>query len=309
MYRHTKNKHTYVIYTDVSSNMKSEPIYQKQHKIPQVYLKQFGYEKNGEYWLSVYKAGKTETENVKIKDFTAEINIFDLPFKNSELKRHFENTSNKIESYYRTVISNLHNQKRLTSKDKEVLNHFVANIMCRTNPFRNFINDLLKYSDTRDKFIKEMTMFSDDTEEAKAFIGQFKMDFQLNIAVGILMEHLVRLFEKFDKVILKESNNSTWLTTDSPVLLDRQNKYEWIIPIESEIYLPLSKDFCLFMFHSKSAISENPLRRLKVDCVNEIDFNTFDAITNKIINGYDEYLVISMELNPIDVTKKNKYHY
>lgn len=106
-----------------------------------MYLKQFGYDKHGEYWLSVYKAGKSETENVKIKDFTAEINIFDLP-KKPEIKRHFENTSNKIAGYYRTGISNLQNHKRLTSKDKEALNHFVANIMCQTNPFRNFISDL-----------------------------------------------------------------------------------------------------------------------------------------------------------------------
>lgn len=55
---------------------------------------------------------------------------------------------------------------------------------------------------------------------------------------------------------------------------------------------------------SQSDISENPLRRLKVACVNEIDFNAFDTITNKTIDGYDEYLVKSMELNPIDVTKK-----
>lgn len=71
-----------------------------------------------------------------------------------------------------------------------------------------------------------MTMFSSDKEEAKAFTGRFKMDFQWNIAVGILMEHLVRLLEKFDRVVLKESNNSSWLTTDSPVPLDKQNKYE-----------------------------------------------------------------------------------
>lgn len=291
----------------ILNNMDNESICQKQHKVSQVYLKQFGYKKNGEWWLSVYKAGKSETENVKIKDFTAEINIFDLPFKPSELKRHFESTSSKIENYYQTVISNLHHQKRLTSKDKEVLNHFVANIMCRTNPFRGFINDLLKCSDTRDKFIKEITMFSNDKEEVQAFLDKFKIDFQLNIAVGILMEHLILLFEKFDKVILKESNGNAWLTTDSPVHLDRQNKYEWIIPIESEIYLPLSKDFCLFMFHPKSEVSSNPLRSLIVDRVNELDFETFDAITQKIIVDYDEYLILNIEIEPTELTK-NKYN-
>ncbi|WP_321289029.1 DUF4238 domain-containing protein [uncultured Sunxiuqinia sp.] len=284
--------------------MKEEPKYQKQHKVAQVYLKQFGYEKDGEWWLSVYKAGEKETENVKIKEFTAETNIFDLPFEAPEIKRHFENTSNIIENHYRTIISNLHNQKRLTSKDERFLNHIVANFLCRTSPFRTFIFDLLTYADTRDKFIKEMTMFTQNKEDVAALLDSFKIEFQLNPAIGILMDHLVFLFKKFRKVILKESSCIGWLTTDSPVYLNRQNKYEWIIPIESEIYMPLSKDFCLFMFHPDSDKYENRLRNLKINKVNEIDFNTFDNIINKIVLDYDKYLIMNTEIQPTDITKK-----
>lgn len=60
------------------------------------------------------------------------------------------------------------------------------------------------------------------------------------------------------------------------------------------------------MFHPQSEISENPPRGPKVDCLNEIDFSTFDTITNKIIDGYDVCLVTSMKLNPIDVTMKKQ---
>tara|TARA_R110002050_G_scaffold14038_6_gene44686 strand:- start:2967 stop:3083 length:117 start_codon:yes stop_codon:yes gene_type:complete len=38
--------------------------------------------------LPDYKAGKSETENVKIRDFTAEINIF-LPIKKPRIKTAF----------------------------------------------------------------------------------------------------------------------------------------------------------------------------------------------------------------------------
>lgn len=283
--------------------MKKEPEIQGQHKVSQVYLKQFGYEKDGDWWLSVYKAGKNETEIVRISDFTKETNIFDLPINNPEIKRSFENYSNKVENRYRTIISNLHNQKRLTPKDKEILNYFVANILCRTNPFRNLINELLKNSNTRDKFITEMSMFSDDIEETMKLLSLFKINQQINIAIVPLMDHLVYIFRHFKKVIIRECEGRGWLTTDSPVYIDKQGQNKWIIPPESEIYLPLSKDFCLFMYNPKSEIKSNPLRNLKPDRINTVDFETFENITKKIVIDYDEYLIMNKEIEPTDVAK------
>ena len=104
--------------------------------------------------------------------------------------------------------------------------------------------------------------------------------------------------------MIRDSERKGWLTTDSPVHLDKQGSHEWIIPVESEIYLPLSKDFCLFMFHPKSKICSNPLRKLKIDSINSIDFDTFNKLTKKITFDYDEYLVFNQELEPTDVTKR-----
>ena len=282
--------------THVGGNMKNEPTYQGQHRISQVYLKQFGYPIEKPIKLSVYEAGRKMTSNVNISDFTKEINVFDLPFTDPELKRHFENTSNKIETKYPVVISNLKNQMRLTPKDKDVLNHFVANILCRTYPFRTFIEGFLEQPDTRDKFINEMTMFSDNSKETKWFLSLFKIDYQLNLAIGTLMNHLVHVFRRFDKVIIKSVENKGWLTTDSPVFHEKHGHFEWIIPIESEIYMPLSKDFCLFMYHPKSKNNSNPLRKLKPDSVNEVDLETFDEITKKIVSDYDKYLIFNSQI-------------
>lgn len=283
--------------------MKKEPKYQGQHRLSQVYLKQFGYPRDKPIKLSVYEAGKKMSSNVEISDFTKEINVFDLPFTDPELKRHFENTSNIIETRYPVVISNLKHQKRLIPKDKDVLNHFVANTLCRTNPFRTSIDDLLRQPDTRDKFINEMTMFSDDSKETKELLDLFKIDYQLNLAIGTLMNHLVHVFRTFNQVIIKGAEDKGWLTTDSPVFHDKQGHYEWIIPIESEIYMPLSKDFCLFMYHAESKKNSNPLRELKPDRVNEVDFETFEEITNKIVFDYDKYLIFNSQIEDTDMTK------
>jgi len=190
----------------------SEPIEQKQHRISQVYLKQFGYEKDDRWWVSVYQVGRKTTDNIPIEQFTAETNIFDLPFNDIKIKRHFENTSNIIENGYRTVISNLHNQKQLTPKNKDLLCHFVPNLMCRTEPFRSFIDSLLRTSDTRDKFLNEITLLTGDNKEIKVLLSILKIDFQLNIAICTLMNHMVSVFRKFQQVIIKACENKGWLT-------------------------------------------------------------------------------------------------
>lgn len=285
--------------------MKKEPKFQNQHKLPQVYLKQFGFEKDDSFWVSVLKVGTSKIQNIPISEFSAEINIFDLPFENDEIKRHYENLFNKVETRYRTILSNLKNQRKLIPKDKDYLNDFTANIICRTEPFRTFILELLKNKDTREKFIKEITMFSNDFNDTTNLLDIFKIDYQLNMSLGTVMNHLVSVFSSFEKIIIKEKNGTGWLTTNSPVFIDYKNNHSWIIPIEAEIYFPLSKDYCLFMFHPKSKNKENPLRKLKIDKINIIDFKLFDEISAKIISkDFREYLIMNREYeNNTDLKK------
>jgi hypothetical protein len=283
----------------------NEPKLQGQHRLSQVYLKQFGYQKDGKWWVSIYQRSKEFTDNILIEKFTKETNIFDLPYKDIQIKRHFEKSSNLVENHYRTVISNLHNQKQLTQKDRDVLCNFVPNLMCRTKPFRHFITLLLNDSITRDKFLNEITMFGGNAEETKELLKEFNVEHHLNLAIGILMNHLVTVLRHFRQVIIKDSDNKGWITTDNPVFLDKQGHNEWVMPIQSEIYFPLSKVFCLFMYHHNSDLTSNPLRQLKSNKVNSIDFNTFNSITKKILTNLDEYefLIMPCQMDKTDVTK------
>ena len=122
------------------------------------------------------------------------------------------------------------------------------------------------------------------------------------------MHYLSNIFKHFNKVFIKDFENIGWLTTDSPVHLDTQKKCGVLIPIESEIYLPLSKDFCLFMYHPSSEIQTNPLRKLKKDRINEIDFETFEKISKKMTFDYDKYLIFNTEYEPtkMEIDLQNK---
>ncbi len=74
---------------------------QDQHRISQVYLRQFGYkDENGKKWISVWEMGSEYTGRKSIKSFTAEKNIFDLPFHDLKEKRKFEELNGDIETFY-----------------------------------------------------------------------------------------------------------------------------------------------------------------------------------------------------------------
>lgn len=284
--------------------MNIEPQYQGQHKVSQVYLKQFGFEIDGEWCISVYRKEEGVAEIVKITGFTKETNFFDLPFKDMELRRLIENLNGKIETRYKTVISNLHHQNRLTHRDGDLLNHFVANLLFRTNPFRSFIDGLINSSKTKEKFINEITMFSGDKDKTKFVLALAKPQNQLNLVSISLMRHMLKVLRSFNRIILRSHEGFGWLTTDSPVVFDINNIYDWIIPIETEIYFPLSVDFCLYMFHPKAHNVMNPLKDLKLNKINSIDFKTFEDINMKITLDLDEFLVFNRKVDPSSFLNK-----
>lgn len=285
--------------------MKKEPKYQGQHKVPQVYLKQFGYNNNGEHLLSVYKVGNKKSENIRIYDFTKETNIFDLTqFTEFEAIRSFENLNGEIENYYRTIVNNLKNQKRLPKKDKHYLIHFVANILCRTDPFRTYIEKLLYFPNTREKLIQEISIFTENSEDIKKALNTFKVEYQLNLALLYVMEHLVNVMKHFKTVIIKGAPKKGCLTTDSPVYLDKYENEGSIINQDTEIYMPISKDFCLFMFHENSNFKTNPLRKLRINKINLISDVHFEEMTKKYILNYNKYLIFNTPTEPTKIGLK-----
>jgi hypothetical protein len=272
--------------------------FQGQHRISQVYLKQFGFKRDGKWYISVWKKCLNHTDIELVESFSKEINVFDLPYNDFKLRRHFENTSNIIEREYPKIINTIANQHQLISKHKYFLCLYVANLICRTKPYRDFFDLCLKNKWTRNKFLGEMTMFKEETlPELKQFLDELKADLQLNVAIDSLMNHLVHVFKAFSFIILKDFGNRGWLTSDNPIVIDKQNNHSWIVPVEAEIYFPLSKNFCLFMFHKGSEAQANPLRRLKINKITNIDELTHKIICDRIIQNNSGYLIFPAEIH------------
>jgi hypothetical protein len=131
----------------------------------------------------------------------------------------------------------------------------------------------------------------------KEALDNLKTDFHLNMAIGFLMNHLVRVFRVFDFVILKDYGNRGWFTSDNPVILDKRGNHSWVIPLEAEIYFPLSKDYCLFMFHKESQLKTNPLRGFNTNKITQCDEVMHKNICDRTLHNENEYLIHPAEID------------
>lgn len=283
------------------------PKYQGQHRISQVYLRQFGYFKDQRWYISVWDKSKNFTDYVLIENFTKETNVFDLPFFESfDDKRHFENKNVIVESHYQKVINTIHRQKQLTPQHRDVLCHYIPNLICRAKPYRELFQNYLEKPILRNAFLSEITMFKpDEMPILETSLSLIPKEYHLNYVVGHIMNFFVNVFRSFNYIILKDYGNRGWFTSDNPVIIDSQesyddfnDEYKWTIPIESEIYFPLSPDYCAFLYHPNSTKISNPLRNLKVNKVVQIDEHTHETICKKIISNTSDYFIFNQEVKP-----------
>ena len=84
-----------------------EPELQNQHRVPQVYLKQFGYKLGGKWNVCVLDRAKNQIEDIPVREFSVTINEFDYPSEKMSERRHFENTASFIEGMYYDVVKHI----------------------------------------------------------------------------------------------------------------------------------------------------------------------------------------------------------
>ncbi len=271
------------------------PAYQKQHKIPEVYLKKFGYlNDEGKCCISILDKHRRCIFNETTKKFSKEINLFDFPFDNLDENRLIEDNFGLIENEYNTLVKIIENQKRIIDPYKEILIQFVSRLICGADNNRAYYKGLYENEKLREGFLEEISMFEDESVQRElvkiySALGALKIDY-MNAIIYSMMGFLNKVLACFNMLFLKFPEQY-WLTSDNPVIVDRQENYDWIIPIESEMYIPLSKTICMFMFHKNSQKQNNPLRKLEKDKVHLINEEIFLGIVEKIYLSDAEYLI------------------
>jgi len=272
---------------------------QGQHRIPEVYLKKFGYNHEGKWYISVLNKHNGIVTNEEISNFSKSKNEFDFPFVDLEDKRLIENNFAKIENRYNTAINILESQKKIIPKYKELLVYFVSRLICGSELNRYYFDELYLTPETQTKFLQEITMFEEEeSAEIVSITSLLKpLDIEyINAIRWLLMNFLNKVFSSFNMVFISCQNNY-WLTSDNPVVINRQNNYNWIIPIESEILLPLSKELCLFMYHDESEFRDNKLRNLAPDRVHDISLDKYEELYEILFTYNSEYIIFPHKVN------------
>lgn len=225
---------------------------QNQHRISQVYLKQFGYkDKNGKNWISVWEIGSEYTGKKSIKKFSAEKNIFDLPLNDLKERRKFEELNGDIETYYPKIISDLIQKQKLSDKSKVYLISFIANLLCRNKSFRKQITSFLS-SGQRGYFLTEITSFHRDKGvQLRRTLEKIKVEYQLNIVLFSVWYYFCKKLtsSNFDYVILKDFSNRGWMTSDSPVVIKNNVNENTLLAKETEIFFPISPSYLFYLDH------------------------------------------------------------
>lgn len=285
--------------------MVNNPDDQGQHRISQVYLRQFGYkDDNGKYWISVWKLGDEYTDRKSVKSFTKEVNIFDLPFDGKKSKRLFEELNCDIETYYPKIIQELDINSKLSDKSKAFLISLVVNFLCRTHPFRNTIKTFLE-SDLRELFITEITSFLPDKGRfLKSFTEKVRSEHHLNFTLLAVWYYFCKKLtsSNFDYVIIKDYQSRGWLTTDNPVVIKSNIDYHTLIAKETEIFFPISPTYCLYMDH----MDYNQCRILRGFHENEVIDSTEDLhekIMNILWKNAYQFVLYPVDLPRIKLSK------
>ena len=245
---------------------------QDQHKIPQVYLKCFGYRDNNNQWkVSVIRRGNTFTQQKSIKSFTTVSNLFDIDGQNPTIQRLFETGLNcKLENGYHEILDDLDTAGQFSDKSYAYLLQFVANLIARSDFWRETILSLLN-SPNKERFLQYLIGHLCQNEQEYKNIHQqpfFRSlmdeapDKVINPVLMCLMDHLMLRLWHYEVVIVQAQNEKPWFTSTNPVVAHHHVYNFEMFGKDSEFYLPLSPKYLAYLHYSGADDKTNPIRAL-----------------------------------------------
>ncbi len=237
------------------------PIDQMEHLVPKVYLKQWA--KND--FLTVLDFDGRSILNIEPKDYTTKLNHYDIKWSDSGLAKHNELELGRLENEYDSFLNILKNQGGINdSKWQWYCNRFVALTYVRSISNWNMFNDILKGESTRKAFLKEV--YSDNALpfDSGLIVKIFEMTEPMNLFLCDIASYFQMRLMEFNQIILKTAPNETpFITSTNPVIkFDNIGFRSPFFELSSEIFLSLSPEYCLFLYHPQFCPNHNELHDL-----------------------------------------------
>lgn len=243
---------------------------QNQHKIPQVYLRKFGYQIKKQWKISILSHGEKFTRQKSIESFLSQDNFFDIESEDIEIIRIFEKLNCDLENEYNNIINELDINGKLSDKNYIHLITFVANLIVRSDHWRNIVFNILN-SPGKKNFLKAIIGHNcKNIDEIRELEKQtfFKILLEnnsesvLNRVLIYFVDHLMLRLKEFDIVFIKSQPEKHWFTSNNPVIVHNRTRHLEILTKESELYFPISPQYLAYIHCEFSEDKVNPLRSL-----------------------------------------------
>jgi hypothetical protein len=287
------------------------PANQNQHKVPQVYLKQFGYKFHEQNKVSVLELGEKFIRQKSIKNFLAETNIFDIESENPEIERIFEGLNCDIENEYNDIVTDLENDRKLSEKSYAVLLQLIPNFIARSDTWRAFVIHILE-SDAKTNFLKVICAHLAESFEDLEYKDFFRkmvdspVEEIINRALMFFTDHLLRRIGHYEIVIIQAQEGKPWFTSDNPVVLENRTARLEIMQKESEVYFPINPKYLAYLHFENSDDKVNELRSYATNQIyNATDDQNFD-IQQKIMGNAHKYVIFEGEFKYTFGNKENE---
>jgi hypothetical protein len=281
-----------------------KPANQRQHKIPRVYLKKFGYQNRNNQWMvSVVKKGENNSRQKSIASFTVATNIFDVESDDPRIPRMFEQLNGNLETEYNNIVSDLETNERLTNKSYAYLLQLIANLIVRSDDWRERILFILN-SDVKENFLKIILGHhcKDEAEfgriqelEFYRGLADLPPEQSINRVLIYFIDHLMLRLWRYEITFIKSQEDKPWYTSTNPVVVHNRVSRLEMLAKESEIYFPVSPQYLAYLHYKGSDDQENILRSYETNTVHLATDEQNESLQHIILENVLEYMIFAGE--------------
>lgn len=283
-----------------------KPANQKQHKIPRVYLKKFGYQNQNNQWMvSVVKKGENNSRQKSIASFTVATNIFDIDSDDPRIPRMFEQLNGNLETEYNNIVNDLEANGSLSNKSYAYLLQLIANLIVRSDDWRERILFILN-SDVKENFLK--IIIGHHCKDAEEFARINELDFyrsladlpveqSINRVLMYFIDHLMLRLGHYEITFIQSQEEKPWFTSTNPIVVHNRTSRLEMLAKESEVYFPISPQYLAYIHYRGSDDQENALRAYESNSVHLATDEENESLQHIILENIMEYMIFAGEAN------------
>lgn len=281
---------------------------QYQHVVPQVYLKQFGFQKKayGDKWcVSTFDSETKEWKDRVIKKFLGVNNLYDFSPSVSSFPRRIEKELHwGVEKRLLSIPKYLEGRFDFTLDMKKEITETMANFFCRSIRILKWIENVAKQGKF-EKFFMIITQDNgvfnseEDRLEVLKKIESMDMKDMVNNLLIFYMLHVKLILINADMSIYFNNGGFDLFTCDNPVICTAPGPGLLVDP-SMQMFFPLNKDLLIHSYWNPDSL---PLKSIKpkpfvMQPINEELYYYFNH--DLVKNRHDKFIISPIEKAILD---------